>query len=412
MKHVAKARRASGPHPLVKKGAADKRKKTLAHPALAKVQKKSLKTAERSSHGRSVNASKSNKSVPLKKSKLSPDRGRKSSLAILKAQHATASHHSADDTLHALENIHNPAIYTQHHYDEQIARAMEYTDAFVQSESTLSPQEKRVLLHKFHGIAIGSATIETSLNPKVVEGSTHRPHTGVYQTSWDFLDHARMVAPRYSALKETLKDHPEDAAVLKIADLKADQPPSPTTSFVGQGAAFAIMAVQSYKDFIKAGGKVEDFGGKVIYQDHMLGNSGALHHRKCLQKTPDVPGKHGISHAAYEGNFFVASTPQAPVNDLHPERIPHNQATAQHVDCLFKRKFVHAYNRMVAHGASPYDLAVFQMAFLPDWIGDRQRKHHDIAFVKDLKEKGNASRMAARKTTPPQSSIGSNGLSF
>lgn len=296
--------------------------------------------------------------------------------------------------VNAIENQANEAIYTKTNYDAQIVRAKTYMDAFVDGwEGALPPGGKSALKQKFHAIADGTAGKETGWNPEIVKGSANRArYTGVFQTGWEFITDARKEMERCPAMKAVLDKNPEDAKILELSkDLSAAKG-LPTTSFAGQGAAFAGMAVASFKQFVSSGGKPEHFNGATLYDEHMMGGKGARNFREQLADNPNKKGAPGVGKATYNGNYLITKNPYAQMNDLNPNRIVYADATAKDVQQMMHDKSVHAYNRMVKKmekgELSRERVAAFEQAFLPEWTNNSALKAQDIARVSAQKDIG------------------------
>lgn len=298
--------------------------------------------------------------------------------------------------LNAIENQANPALYTRANYDAQIARAKAYTDAYVDGitdEKALPPGGRPALKKMFHAIAEGSAGMETGWNPESVKGAANqRPHTGVYQTEWAFVADAKRAITANAAMKAVLDKSPDDTKVLDLSDRLKHVRGLPGTSFAGQGAAFAGMAVVSFRQFLTKGGDPKDFNGTIVYQDHMMGGAGAGNFREKLAHQSDQKGNPGIGKATYNGNYLSTRNPYAQGNDLNPNRTVFADATAKDVQQMMHDKFVHARNKMAKKmekgELAPERVAAFEIAFLPEWTNNPALKAQDIARVSAQKEMG------------------------
>lgn len=299
--------------------------------------------------------------------------------------------------LHAIEDPSKPELYTKANYDAQIARAKIYLDAYVDGyDGALPPGGKAALKQKFHAIAEGAAGKETGWKPEIVQlGANRRPHTGVYQTAWPFIHDAAMEFDRNPAMQAMLERYPQDQKLLALSENLSAARGLPTTSFAGQGAAFAGMAVASFKQHLKTGGTAESFNGAILYQEHMMGGGAARRFREQLQLGPSVKGSPGVGNATYDGNYLVTNEPYAQLNDLNPQRITFAVATAADVDRMMKDKSIHARNKLVKTGAPAERVLAFEQAFLPEWTNNAKLKEQDIARVVYQKDLGLEIRNAA-----------------
>ena len=320
---------------------------------------------------------------------------------IARIEHALAPRRHFWNEVQAIEDQSNVNLYTPRYYQAQLERAKDYTDAYVDAlpKDKLPAGGKGALKNKFHVIIEGAAGMGTGWDPKTVMGAAaRRPHTGVFQTSWEFIQQARGEFRHYPAMEAAL-NHPnsrQDLAVLNLGSQLHTAHGLPTTSFAGQGAAFAGMAVASYERFIAGGGRPNDFNGIIVYEDHMTGPTGANRFRNTLEG-PQHKGDPGVADATYDGNYLITAHPYAGVNDLNPSRLVHGEATAHEVYGMLRDKFIHARNKLDATpDVSPGRVKAFEEAFLPEWSKDAELKEHDIARVKYQHDSGHALRAEAK----------------
>lgn len=335
-----------------------------------------------------------------------------------------------------IEDQHDPNLYTQANYDAVIAKAKLYTDAFVSEWKGPWPRGgAQGLREKLHAIVEGAAGMETGWSPEIVKGAANRrPHNGVFQAEWAFINEARRVIyakdektekgkttypDHHPAMKALLEEDTEDKKGKNPKDKKASSSKDkrvldlslqidtasgmPTPSFAGQGVSYAAMVVSSFEHFISEGGKPDDFNGKVAYEDHLLGPKGGSRFRRQLAAdltipgTSGTPGKPGITREAYNENFLIFSDPFAQLDDLNPQRIIYKAARAVDVDAMLTNKFIHERNRMVKHNAPADKIAAFEQAFLPDWSNNPKKRGDDIAHITSQKEEGAHLRAEAMK---------------
>lgn len=330
--------------------------------------------------------------------------------------------------LKAIEDQTNPAIYTRENYEKELASAKKYTDAFVDAWGGALPDGgKPVLKQKLRGVIEGAAGIETGWNPETVKSKANRGQfTGVFQTSWAYIADAKRAFDAQPAMKAVLDKNPTDAAVvnflfppeLEATKRTAEQKKEdlereltnvkglPTTAFAGQGAIMGAMIAASYVRHVTGNGDVNkiynpnNFSGQNVYQEHMLGagNVSGLRNQLANTLTSNQKGASGISRKAHNENFIVTDAPYTNLNDLNPDRLTYDQATAADVAKMIRDKSIHAYNRAVNHSANPEKLAALELAYFPEWKTNPTLKAQDIARVTFQKELGRELRDVAEKT--------------
>jgi len=312
-------------------------------------------------------------------------------------RHMTPTQAQFEKRVAKVEDREKDALYTPARYDEEILRAKQYTDAFIDHwqgrlpEGQSVQESREALKMKFRAIIDGGAGLETGWSPETVKESRERPHTGVFQTEWGYMAEALSVYRTNPAMMKALEQHPDDLAALRLSAQSVNKKGLPVTSFTGQGAAFAAMAMKSYENFVSRGGRPDDFDGSALYQEHLLGPAGAGTYRSTLETASHRKGHPGISKSAYDGNYLAISNPLAPVNDLNPARTVFTDATAADIRQMLHDKFVNARNSMADKGASEERIAAFEQAFLPEWK-DTAVKESDIARVRQLHELGSVLR--------------------